>query len=63
MLLKKSILSEADIVIGFTADTISVMRLYGAVRDMTSIAKLRLTTKPKFKKSVTKAEPIPHLCG
>ena len=60
----KSAFPAAGIVAGFTALIIWVIRSYGAVRDMISTAKLRLTVKPMFKNSVKSAEPIPCLsCG
>ena len=60
----KSALPVAGMAAGFTALIIYVMRSYGAVKDMTSTAKFRLTVKPMFKNSVKSAEPIPCLsCG
>ena len=60
----KSALPAAGMAAGFTELIICVIRSYGAVKDIISTAKLRLTVKPMFKNSVKGAEPIRCLsCG
>ena len=59
-LFAKSILSAAVMVAGFAVEIKLVIRLYGMVKDIMTIARLRLTVKPMFRNSVNNAEPMPR---
>ena len=62
-LLKNRALSAGDTATAeLIPDMSFVMRAYGVVKDMKSMAKLRLIVKPMFRKRLTKAEPIPLRC-
>lgn len=62
MLVKNRALSAAESIVGFRAEMALVMVVYGAVKDIRTIARLRLMVKPMFRNKLTNAEPMPRRC-